>query len=131
MSAAVEWLPNEPLFHHVLEYFTANPDLVFLNDSVKSTKATYSELLVDMILMRHQIIQSLPSSMLDARQMIIPERPFFLIIAPGNYDFIVAAFSILCCGAAFSSLRKHIRTLTHAKTWINEQTKVLTDHDGV
>lgn len=104
MVSHVEWLPNEPLFHHMLDAFTTNPDHVLLHDWVKGTEATCTQLLTDMLHMRRQIVQALPTSMFDSRSRIVTERPFIAVLAPGNFDFVVAAFSILCCGAAFTSI---------------------------
>lgn len=104
MAPIVEWLPNEPLFHHVLDVFTTNPDYVLVHDWVKGTEANCQQLLTDMLYMRRQIIQALPVSIFDSRKSIVPEKPYILVLAPGNYDFMVAAFSILCCGAAFAPI---------------------------
>lgn len=108
MAPIIERLPNEPLFRHVLEAFTANPDHVLLRDQGNGIEANCAQLLVDMLYMRRQIIQALPVSMFDSRQIIIPERPFIVVLAPGNYDYIVAAFGTLCCGAAIAPICKRI-----------------------
>ncbi|KAJ6143894.1 hypothetical protein N7471_003347 [Penicillium samsonianum] len=108
MTLIVESLPDEPLFHHMLGAFTANPDYLLFNDRIKGTEASCMQLLTDMLYMRRQIVQTLPTSMFDSRNMIIPQRPFILVLAPGNYDFVVASLGALCCGAAFSPMSSNL-----------------------
>lgn len=104
MTVIVERLPDDPLFRRISEAFTNHPDYVLVKDWKKGSEATCMQLLVDMLYLRRQIVQHLPDGMFDFRQRINQERPYILILAPGNYDFIVAAYGALCSCAAFSTL---------------------------
>ncbi|KAJ5154986.1 uncharacterized protein N7500_010425 [Penicillium coprophilum] len=108
MTIVVESLPDEPLFHHILDAFRANPRFLLFYDWIKGTEASCLQLLTDILCMRRRIVQTLPVSMFDSRNIIIPQRPFILVLAPGNYEFVVAAFGVLCCGAAFSPISSNL-----------------------
>ncbi|KAF4219339.1 hypothetical protein CNMCM8980_003070 [Aspergillus fumigatiaffinis] len=104
MAIITEQLPNEPLFHHLLQLFTAHPHHVLIHDPKNGVEADYSQLLTDILHMRQQIYQAIPTSMFDSERRINPERPFIIILAPGNYDYIVAALAILACGGALAPI---------------------------
>ncbi|KAB8257941.1 hypothetical protein BDV32DRAFT_160308 [Aspergillus pseudonomiae] len=104
MAPIIEQLPNEPLFDHLLHSFTAHPRHVLVHDPKNGVEADCSQLLTDILYMRHQIFQALPASSFDARRRIDPENPYVIVLAPGNYDYIVAALSTLACGGAFAPI---------------------------
>ncbi|KNG80237.1 hypothetical protein ANOM_011378 [Aspergillus nomiae NRRL 13137] len=106
MAPIIEQLPNEPLFDHLLHSFTAHPRHVLVHDPKNGVEADCSQLLTDILHMRHQIFQALPASSFDAQRRIDPENPYVIVLAPGNYDYIVAALSTLACGGAFAPICK-------------------------
>ncbi|KAI9367680.1 hypothetical protein BJX61DRAFT_551183 [Aspergillus egyptiacus] len=102
MPPAIEQLPNEPLLHHILRHFPAHPRHVLVRDAKNAVAADCSQLLRDMLHMRRQMRRTLPPCMFDAQGRIDSERPYVIILAPGNYDFVVAALATLACGGAFA-----------------------------
>lgn len=64
--------------------------------------------------MRETILRTLPQSTLDSCGKIEPDNPFVIILAPGNYDYIVAALAILACGGALAPIGKITRNSSTA-----------------
>ncbi|KAI1177403.1 hypothetical protein F4777DRAFT_596605 [Nemania sp. FL0916] len=92
-------LPNEPIFHQLLKNSKAIPGVI-ISDPTCDAYANYTKLLLDIVVLRQQLYDALPQSLFDSRGIICPESPYILVAAPGNYEFIVATFTILAIGGA-------------------------------
>ncbi|KAE8152784.1 hypothetical protein BDV25DRAFT_170018 [Aspergillus avenaceus] len=106
MAPIIEQLPNEPFFHHLL----------------RGVEANYFNLLTDVLYMRQRIRHAVPASMFDSHGRIDSKRPYMIVLAPGNYDYLVAALAILACGGAFAPIASsltpeeicHLASITNA-----------------
>ncbi|PHH65822.1 hypothetical protein CDD81_1191 [Ophiocordyceps australis] len=99
----VSRFPNEPLFRTILSNSRTNPAVIFQDPTCggpDGTCATYAHLLRDVTSLRRQLYQWLPESMFDGRGRATKERPYILIQAPANYEFVVASLAVLAIGAA-------------------------------
>jgi malonyl-CoA/methylmalonyl-CoA synthetase len=103
MAPITYGLPNEPFFHHLLEAFRADPGRILIDDPANGVKANYAQLLTDMLYLCREIRKQLPKQMFDAKGRISQERPYISIIAPGNYDYLVAAYATLALGGAIAA----------------------------
>ncbi|KAE8352206.1 hypothetical protein BDV28DRAFT_149241 [Aspergillus coremiiformis] len=108
MASIVENLPNEPIWHLLLKALTSYPHHIIVDDAQSGLEADYTQLVTDMLHMRREILKALPPSMLDCDYRIIPQRPYITIIAPGNLDYIVAAFAVLSIGGAFAPIASNL-----------------------
>ncbi|GFF36871.1 hypothetical protein IFM51744_03272 [Aspergillus udagawae] len=96
-------LPNEPFFEHLVKSWNEVQHVV-IHDPQNGVDADYTQLFTDVLNMRQAIYEALPRSMFDDKRIIVEESPFIFILAPGNYEFIVASFAILALGGALVPL---------------------------
>lgn len=93
-------LPDEPIFRQIIEKSQTNQDVIF-HDATCGAYATYPQLLHDIVALRRRLYEWLPKSAFDERGLLKEEEsPYFLILAPGNYDFVVSTFAVLAVGGA-------------------------------
>ncbi|GIK06541.1 putative NRPS-like protein biosynthetic cluster [Aspergillus viridinutans] len=96
-------LPNEPFFERLVKACNEVQHVV-IHDPQNGVDANYTQLFTDVLKMRQAIYEALPRSMFDGKRLIVEETPFIFILAPGNYEFIVASFAILGLGGAIVPL---------------------------
>lgn len=98
--------PNEPQFKRLVQHCLESPDQVAVYDKVFGIVASYEQLLRDIEATRRLLVKSLPRSMFDTNQAIISKDQtlFVAVLAPGNYEFLVAALAVLATGGAFVPL---------------------------
>ncbi|PHH68333.1 hypothetical protein CDD82_633 [Ophiocordyceps australis] len=99
----VSLFPDEPLFRTILSNSRTNSSVIFQDPTCggpDGIHATYARLLRDVTSLRRQLYQWLPESMFDGRGRVTKERPYILIQAPANYEFVVASLAVLAIGAA-------------------------------
>ena len=119
MAVITEKLPNEPIWELLLTALELYPHHVVVADSLSRLEADYAQLVTDMLYMRREIIKAFPPSMFEPHGHIAQERPYITVIAPGNFDFIVAAFAVLSLGGAFMPICRYLvpnTTLTQELT---------------
>lgn len=93
-------LPDEPIFRQIIEKGQTSQDVIF-NDETCGVRATYSQLLHDIVALRQRLYEWIPKSAFDDRGLLKEdESPYFLILSPGNYDFVVCTFAVLAIGGA-------------------------------
>jgi malonyl-CoA/methylmalonyl-CoA synthetase len=94
--------PNEPHFERLIQHCLESPDQVALYDDAMGIVASYEQLLRDIEATRRSLVNSLPQSIVDIKQGIMSKDQtlFVAILAPGNYEFLVAALAVLATGAA-------------------------------
>lgn len=98
--------PNEPQFKRLVQHCLESPDQVAVYDEGFGIVASYEQLLRDIEATRRLLVNSLPRSMFDTDQGIISKDQtlFVATLAPGNYEFLVAALAILATGGALVPL---------------------------
>ncbi len=120
MAPVIEYLPDEPVFRNLLHCFNTHPQRVVVYDAKEPVDATYSQLLVDILYMRRRILSTLPTSMLKPQGQIDSKRPYMIVLAPGNYEFLVASFAILACGGALAPIGKTVDQTHRVRPHTNE-----------
>ena len=103
-------VPNEPIFHRLVEQSKSNHNVIF-HDPSNGISAKYPQLFYDILLLRQRLYGSLPASMFDEKGRIKEDTPYVFILSRGNYEFIVASFTVLAVGAALVPLGKFIGNL--------------------
>ena len=96
-------LPNEPTFDQLLRV-SRQINHIIIHDPKHEVDADYAQLLTDLLRMRGSLYEVLPKSLFDEHDILREENPYILILAPGGYEFIVAAFAILSIGGALVPL---------------------------
>lgn len=102
-------LPNEPIFRRLVEN-NKTVHNVIIHDPSYGLNAKYPQLLHDILALRQRLYECLPGSMFDEKGRMKGDNPYILILSRGNYEFIVAAFSILALGGALVPLGKFMKT---------------------
>ncbi|KNG91516.1 hypothetical protein ANOM_000011 [Aspergillus nomiae NRRL 13137] len=92
-------LPNEPLFAQLL-HLSKHTQHVVIHDSASGVEANAAQLLASMMTMRRSIYDSLPKTKFNEKALVAGNMPSLLVIAPGGYEYFVAAFATLSLGAA-------------------------------
>lgn len=103
-------LPNEPIFRRLVEN-NKTVHNVIIHDPSYGLNAKYPQLLHDILALRQRLYECLPVSMFDEKGRMKGDNPYILILSRGNYEFIVAAFSILALGGALVPLGKFMKTI--------------------
>ena len=103
-------VPNEPIFQRLVEQSKSNQNVIF-HDPSCGVSAKYPQLFYDILLLRQRLYGSLPASMFDEKGRIKDEAPYVFILSRGNYEFIVASFTVLAIGGALVPLGKSIDNL--------------------
>lgn len=101
-------LPNEPMFRRLVENTTTVQNVI-VHDPSCGVNAKYPQLLHDILALRQRLYECLPASMFDEKGRMKEDNPYILILSRGNYEFIVAAFSILSIGGALVPLGKFMK----------------------
>lgn len=101
-------LPNEPVFQKLVENSKLIQDVIIHDPSCR-VDATYPQLLHDVLALRQRLYGCLPASMFDKKGIIKEDTPYILILSRGNYEFIVASFSVLAMGGALVPLGKFMK----------------------
>lgn len=104
MTLITNVLPNEALFRRLVEIAEKYANRILVQDEVNSVTVRYSDVLVNMLHMRSQLYESLPSSVFDGKGMISPDEPYIFILAPATYDYILAAFTVLSVAGAIAPI---------------------------
>ncbi|KAL4748746.1 hypothetical protein BDW72DRAFT_195488 [Aspergillus terricola var. indicus] len=95
-----EGLPNEPIFKQLLA-LSGKVNHIVVHDPNNGVDADHTQLLTDLARMRSVLRVSLPRSIFDEAGIFIKEdKPYVFVLSDGNYEFIIAALSILSIGAA-------------------------------
>ncbi|KAK0724920.1 hypothetical protein B0H67DRAFT_569137 [Lasiosphaeris hirsuta] len=102
-SLTSQRLPDEPIFKKLIENGKSNPNVIF-QDASCGVDATYPQLLYDIVSLRQRLYEWLPPSLFDDDGRIKEENPYILIVAPANYEFVVASLAVLAIGAALVPL---------------------------
>lgn len=102
-------LPNEPIFRRLVEN-NKTVHNVIVHDPSCGVNAKYPQLLRDVLALRQRLYECLPVSMFDEKGRMKGDNPYILILSRGNYEFIVAAFSVLAIGGALVPLGKFMQT---------------------
>jgi malonyl-CoA/methylmalonyl-CoA synthetase len=101
-----EGLPNEPFFEQLLA-LPRKVNHVVVHDPNTGVDADPVQLLTDLACMRSFLRASLPRSMFDETDIFLQEdKPYVFVLSNGNYEFIIAALSILSIGGAVVPLRE-------------------------
>ncbi|MCJ1348491.1 hypothetical protein MMC31_006723, partial [Peltigera leucophlebia] len=100
-------LPNEPIFRRLVEN-NKTVHNVIVHDPSCGVNAKYPQLLRDILALRQRLYECLPVSMFDEKGRMKGDNPYILILSRGNYEFIVAAFSVLAIGGALVPLGPNI-----------------------
>ena len=103
-------LPNEPIFRRLVENSKLVQNVI-IHDPSSGVDAKYPQLLHDILALRQRLYECLPVSMFDEKGRIKEDTPYILIFSRGNYEFIVASFSVLAIGGALVPLGKSMETL--------------------
>ncbi|KAF7175183.1 hypothetical protein CNMCM7691_006587 [Aspergillus felis] len=103
MPPQVGKVPNEPFFEHLIKAWNEVQHVV-IHDPDNGVDANYTQLFTDVLNMRQAIYKGLPRSMFDDKLIIMEETPFIFVLAPGNYEFVVASLAILGLGGALVPL---------------------------
>ena len=103
-------VPNEPIFHRLVEQGKSNHNVIF-HDPSCGISAKYPQLFYDILLLRQRLYGSLPESMFDGKGRIKEDAPYIFILSRGNYEFVVASFTVLAIGGALVPLGKFIENL--------------------
>lgn len=99
-------LPNAPLFTTLLRFAKRSPPRVAIRDISLGIERTHAELLVDILLLRHQIQSRLSP---ETRERLRRSKEVYIaILAPGGYEYTVGFLAILALGAAAVPLSKLI-----------------------
>lgn len=83
---------------------------VIVHDPSCGVNAKYPQLLHDILALRQRLYECLPLSMFDEKGRMKGDNPYILILSRGNYEFIVASFSVLAMGGALVPLGKFMKT---------------------
>ncbi|ODM23812.1 hypothetical protein SI65_01401 [Aspergillus cristatus] len=92
-------LPNESLFTQLL-HLSKHTQHVVIHDPTSDVHANAVQLMADVMAMRQSIYASLPRSDCGDKGLMASDAPSILVLAPGNYEYLVAAFAIMSLGAA-------------------------------
>ena len=98
-------VPNEPVFQRLVEQ-SKSIQSVIIHDPSCGVSAKYPQLFHDLLLLRQRLYGSLPASIFDEKGRIAADTPYIFILSRGNYEFIVASFSVLAVGGALVPLGK-------------------------
>lgn len=79
---------------------------VIVHDPSCGVNAKYPQLLHDILALRQRLYECLPLSKFDEKGRMKGDNPYILILSRGNYEFIVASFSVLAMGGALVPLGK-------------------------
>ncbi|KAI1279487.1 acyl-CoA synthetases/AMP-acid ligases II [Xylaria sp. FL0933] len=97
-------LPDEPIFQRLIDNTKTHGRVIF-HDPTCGVDATYPQLLHDIVSLRQRLHNWLPSSIFDKTGLLSDQTsPYILVLAPGNYDFVVASFTVLAIGGALVPL---------------------------
>ncbi|KAL4758351.1 class I adenylate-forming enzyme family protein [Aspergillus foveolatus] len=95
-----EGLPDEPFFEQLLA-LPRKVNHVVVHDPNAGVDADPVQLLTDLARMRSFLRASLPRCMFDETDIFLQEdKPYVFVLSNGNYEFIIAALSILSIGGA-------------------------------
>ena len=99
-------LPNEPHFRALVQSHRDSPSRVRVCDPGFGIDADLDQLLRDVYATRQSLVASLPAAIFAPHSTIISddEVVYLPVLAPGNYEFIVASVAILAIGAAIVPL---------------------------
>lgn len=89
-------LPNFPIFNRLL-YLAGNRDSLAINDVTYGHKATYNQLLSDVLHLRNAIFRRLDANVQD--KLLRGERVCVNLLAPGGYEFATAFLATVALGA--------------------------------
>lgn len=94
--------PNESHFKTFVQVCNESPHHVQVHDQSCEIDASYGQMLRDIQATRQSLVNSLRPSMFGRNRFIISEGEtlFVSVLAPGNYEFLVAALSVLATGGA-------------------------------
>ena len=98
-------LPDIQFFRRLL-FLAHEGDEISLDDIENNIQASPSRLLRDTLRYR-DTLRGLLGSALDHRGIVHEENRFVIILAPGNYEFMVALCAVLAIGAAVIPLGKN------------------------
>lgn len=105
--------PNEPLFNNLLRLADQTPAKQhIIHDRTLEggdIEVDYDQLLSDIVHMRQLLYNTLPMHIFDRYGVIKKTRPYIFLLIPSNYEFVVAALSVLALGAAFVPLSEMSR----------------------
>lgn len=102
-------LPNEPMFRRLVEN-NRSVQNVIVHDPSCGVNVKYPQLLHDILALRQRLYECLPLSMFDEKGRMKGDNPYILILSRGNYEFIVASFSVLAMGGALVPLGTFMKT---------------------
>jgi malonyl-CoA/methylmalonyl-CoA synthetase len=95
-------LPNEPIFARLVR-MACEVKHVIIDDPGSGVQCDFARLLSDIHQMHCALRQSLSKSLFRADcSLLLESNPYILILSPGNYEFVVAALSVLSIGGAFA-----------------------------
>ncbi|OJJ36072.1 hypothetical protein ASPWEDRAFT_172859 [Aspergillus wentii DTO 134E9] len=92
-------LPNDPIFRQLLKVAREVTHVV-VHDPSNGVDADYAQLLTDLLCMRGALREFLPHSLFDDRHLLNEDTPYVFVLSNGNYEYIIAALSILSIGGA-------------------------------
>jgi len=98
-------LPDIPFFRRLL-FLAHEGDYTAINDIENYIQASYSRLLHDTIRYPDKLRELIGPAALDHRGIVSKEKLFIIVLAPGNYEFMVVLCAILAMGAAAIPLGK-------------------------
>ena len=104
-------LPNEPMFRRLVEN-NKSVHNVIVHDSSCGLNVKYPQLLHDILALRQRLYECLPVSTFDEKGRMKGDNPYILILSRGNYEFIVASFSVLAMGGALVPLGESTKTIS-------------------
>ncbi|KAL3469954.1 hypothetical protein BJX99DRAFT_264663 [Aspergillus californicus] len=101
--AADSLFPQDPIFTSLLSLAREFGKKVIVHDPAAGTEATYNQLITDIIHAQHLLRQPL-LPYLDGQGRILKSTYHIGVLAPANYEFVVAAFAILALGGTVVAL---------------------------
>ena len=106
-------LPNFPIFNRLL-YLAGQSTQLAINDVTYGHKATYAQLLSDVLHVRNDLRKRLCPSV--HAQLLRGERVSINLMAPGGYEFSTALLATLAIGAVIVPICEYIRQRTKPMT---------------
>ncbi|KAJ3498046.1 hypothetical protein NLG97_g1429 [Lecanicillium saksenae] len=96
--------PNESFFRRLIEVCHKYADRILVQDGLSNSIVHYGDLLSDVAYMRQKLFQVLPESIFDGKGIILPDAPYIFIIAPANYEYILASIAVFSLGGAIAPI---------------------------
>ncbi|KAJ6788589.1 hypothetical protein PWT90_05348 [Aphanocladium album] len=109
-SKDTHYFPNEGFFERIVYVSQHCADRILVRDELSNSTVLYGDLLSDVACMRKKIRQVLPKTNFDSKGYFLPGAPYVFIIAPANYDYILASVAVFSLGGAIAPISSGLLT---------------------